>query len=366
MCRAAAATPRGRHPRGEVPGFPHCRSFVGGRSAGNRRPHRSDGCAIGCAIGHRPVPRGRCGYPAQTAAGRATAGVWSLTRGGSGDLVCLLVHTTWGFDVTAATAGSGAAPVKKEKRPIPGFAQLQRVGRSLMLPIASLPAAALLLRLGQPDMLGEEGVASWSGMGWVQPVADVLGAAGDALIGNLPILFAIGVAIGFARKSDGSTALAALVGYLVFTAVLGVMAPMSAPWGDTFGSEAPGSCAETVAEAGLDPADFECAASTYKINYGVLGGITIGSIAAVLYQRYYRIKLPTYLAFFGGRRFVPIITAVSAVVTAVVFAFVYPVFDRVITGFGDWVTDPGNAVLGGFVFGTANRLLIPLGLHHPR
>ncbi len=264
--------------------------------------------------------------------------------------------------MSAATAG-GSTPAK-EKRSIPGFAQLQRVGRSLMLPIASLPAAALLLRLGQPDMLGEEGVASWSGMGWVQPVADVLGAAGDALIGNLPILFAIGVAIGFARKSDGSTALAALVGYLVFTAVLGVMAPMSAPWGDTFGSEAPGSCAETVAEAGLDPADFECAASTYTINYGVLGGITIGIIAAVLYQRYYRIKLPTYLAFFGGRRFVPIVTAVSAVVTAVVFAFVYPVFDRVITGFGDWVTDPGNSVLGGFVFGTANRLLIPFGLHH--
>ncbi len=266
--------------------------------------------------------------------------------------------------MTAATAGAGSAPAPKEKKPIPGFAQLQRVGRSLMLPIASLPAAGLLLRLGQPDMLGADGVAGWSGMGWMQPVAEILGAAGGALIDNLPILFAIGVAIGYARRSDGSTALAGLVGYLVLTAVLRVMAPMTAPWGDTFGSEAPGSCAETVAEAGLNPDDFACAASTYTINYGVLGGIVIGIVAALLYQRYYRIKLPPYLAFFGGRRFVPIITAVAAIVVAVVFAFIYPVFDRVITGFGDWVTDPGNSVLGGFVFGTVNRLLIPFGLHH--
>jgi len=245
--------------------------------------------------------------------------------------------------VTAATAGAGSAPAKKEKKPIPGFAQLQRVGRSLMLPIASLPAAALLLRLGQPDMLGADGVAGWAGMGWMEPVATVLGAAGDALFANLPILFAVGVAVGFARKSDGSTALAAVIGYLVLTNVLGALAPMSAPWGGTFGAGDEG--AETI-------------------NYGVLGGIVIGIIAAVLYQKYYRIKLPTYLAFFGGRRFVPIITAVTAILVAVVFAFIYPVFDTVITGFGNWVTDPGNSVLGGFVFGTVNRLLIPFGLHH--
>lgn len=245
--------------------------------------------------------------------------------------------------MTAATAGAGTAPAKKEKKPIPGFAQLQRVGRSLMLPIASLPAAALLLRLGQPDMLGVDGVAGWSGMGWMEPVAAVFGAAGDALFANLPLLFAVGVAVGFARKSDGSTALAAVIGYLVLTNVLGALAPMNAPWGGTFGG----------GEAGAE-----------TINYGVLGGIIIGIIAAVLYQKYYRIKLPTYLAFFGGRRFVPIVTALAAIITAVILAFIYPVFDTVITGFGDWVTDPGNSVLGGFVFGTVNRLLIPFGLHH--
>nr|WP_324652434.1 PTS transporter subunit EIIC [Georgenia sp. H159] len=245
--------------------------------------------------------------------------------------------------MTAATAGAGSAPAKKEKKPIPGFAQLQRVGRSLMLPIASLPAAGILLRLGQPDMLGTDGVAGWSGMGWMEPVAAVLGAAGNALFANLALLFAVGVAVGFARKSDGSTALAAVIGYLVLVEVLTVLAPMSAPWGGTFGGGAEGE--ETI-------------------NYGVLGGIVIGIVAALLYQRFYRIKLPPYLAFFGGRRFVPIVTAFTAVFIAVIFAFIYPLFNAVITGFGEWVTNPGNSVLGGFVFGTVNRLLIPFGLHH--
>jgi PTS system N-acetylglucosamine-specific IIC component len=98
------------------------------------------------------------------------------------------------------------------------------------------------------------------------------------------------------------------------------------------------------------------------INYGVLGGIVIGLASAFLWQRYHRIKLPPYLAFFGGRRFVPIITAFAAVALSVVMNLVYPWFDAGITNLGEWVT--ANAVLGGFVYGTLNRLLIPLGLHH--
>ncbi|MHB1065122.1 MAG: PTS transporter subunit EIIC [Georgenia sp.] len=231
---------------------------------------------------------------------------------------------------------SSAPAATRPRRTLPGFSQAQRVGRSLMLPIAALPAAGLLLRFGQADMLGAEGVASWSGFGWVQPVADVLNAAGNALFSNLALIFAVGVAIGFAKKSDGSTALAGLVGYLTFDSVLVALAPY-------FGSGAEGE--ETI-------------------NYGVLGGITIGIIAALLWQRYYRTKLPDYLAFFGGRRLVPILTAFVAVVVAVLFALVYPAFDVVIGGFGTWVTDEGNTVLGGFVFGTVNRLLIPFGLHH--
>lgn len=224
----------------------------------------------------------------------------------------------------------------REKRPIPGLAQLQRIGRSLMLPIASLPAAALMLRLGQPDMLGADGLAGTLG-DWLLPVAAVLAAAGNALFANLPLIFAIGVAIGYARKSDGSTGLAAVIGYLVFKGVSDALSPF------------------VLGEAGEGE-------TQELINYGVLGGIVIGLLAALLYQRYYRIKLPAYLAFFGGRRFVPIVTAFAAIFVAVIGAFLYRGFDAVLTGVSDWVT--GSAVLGGFVFGTLNRLLVPIGLHH--
>jgi len=224
----------------------------------------------------------------------------------------------------------------KQKRGIPGFAQLQRVGRSLMLPIASLPAAALLLRLGQPDMLG--GPAGVAGtFSWMQPVADVLGAAGNALFANLAMIFALGVAVGYARKSDGSTALAALIGYLVFTGVTDVLSPYV---------------------LGLDDNGEQL-----MIDYGVLGGIVIGLTAALLYQKYYRIKLPQYLAFFGGRRFVPIVTAAMSVLIAVVGALIYPAFNWLINDqIGGFVT--GSTVLGAFVYGTLNRLLVPIGLHH--
>ena len=204
------------------------------------------------------------------------------------------------------------------------LAPVQKFGTSLMLPIAALPVAALLLRLGQPDLLGADG-AGWDN------VSAVIGGAGNALFANLPLLFAVGIAIGMARKSDGSTALAAVVGYLVFKAVGDAMSPMV-----------------------LDGDEL--------INYGVLGGIVIGLASAFLWQRYHRIKLPPYLAFFGGRRFVPIIVAFAAIVLSVLMNLVYPWFDAGITNLGEWVTQ--NAVLGGFVYGTLNRLLIPLGLHH--
>jgi PTS system N-acetylglucosamine-specific IIC component len=210
------------------------------------------------------------------------------------------------------------------------LAPLQKFGRSLMLPIAALPVAALLLRLGQPDLLGADG------LGWDR-VAAVIGAAGNAIFSNLPLLFALGVAIGMAKKADGSTALAAVVGYLVFKGVGDAMSP--------FVLGLPGKGEEQE-----------------LINYGVLGGIVMGLTAAYLWQRYHRIGLPPYLAFFGGRRFVPIITAFAAIVIAVAMSLVYPLFDKGLTSTGTWVTN--NDVVGGFVYGTLNRLLIPLGLHH--
>jgi PTS system N-acetylglucosamine-specific IIC component len=210
------------------------------------------------------------------------------------------------------------------------LAPIQKFGRSLMLPIAALPVAALMLRLGQPDLLGADG------LGW-DKVAAVLAGGGGALFDNLPLLFAVGVAIGMARKADGSTALAAVVGYLVFKGVGDAVSPFVLP-------------------APPQGEDQEL------INYGVLGGILCGLIAAFLWQRYYRISLPPYLAFFGGRRFVPIVTGFATLVLAVLLAVIYPAFDAGLTNLGEWVA--ANTVVGGFIYGTANRLLIPLGLHH--
>ncbi len=232
--------------------------------------------------------------------------------------------------MSTAPVEASAAPVRRT----PALGVLQRLGRSLMLPIAALPVAALLLRLGQPDMLGDgdTGLALGARWPWLTPVADVLAAAGDALFANLGLLFAVGVAIGFARRSDGSTALAAVVGYLVFDAVTDAMSPY-------------------VLDPGADPVD-----------YGVFGGILVGIATALLWQRYHRIRLPPYLAFFGGRRFVPIVAACVTLALGVLLAFAYPAFDQALTSFGTWLV--GNSTLGAGLYGVANRLLVPLGLHH--
>ncbi|GAA0396245.1 PTS sugar transporter subunit IIA [Acrocarpospora corrugata] len=237
---------------------------------------------------------------------------------------------------------------------------LQRLGRSLMLPIAVLPAAALLLRFGQPDMLGSNGaepggLADVAGFGWMANVAKVFANAGDVLFGALPLLFAIGVAIGFARKADGSTAVAALVGYLIFDRV---------SKGLFFDAPASDVVHQRVAQqvVGADGKPVEVVNWAAGNPTGVLGGIMIGIVAALLWQRYYRIKLPTWLAFFGGRRFVPIVTALAGVLLGVVFGLIWPPIGEVMNNFGSWLAD--NNVVGAGVYGTANRLLIPLGLHH--
>ncbi|MEU0884478.1 PTS transporter subunit EIIC [Lentzea sp. NPDC005914] len=216
-------------------------------------------------------------------------------------------------------------------REIKGLATLQRFGRSLMLPIAVLPAAGLLLRAGQDDLLGKEG------LGW-NAVAAVVGAAGDALFGNLALLFAVGIAVGFARRGDGSTALAAVVGYTVLQSIFKALSPL-------------------ILDQPTDPL-----AKPVLIDYKVLGGIVVGILTALLWQRFHRIKLPPYLAFFGGRRFVPIIVAGVMIVVGVVLGLLYPLFNSGITALGEWVT--GSTIIGAGLYGMINRLLIPLGLHH--
>ena len=215
---------------------------------------------------------------------------------------------------------------------IPGFAQLQRLGKSLMLPIALLPAAGILLRLGQPDLLG--GIKTPV----IGPFFEAMSAAGGAVFANLPLLFAIGVAIGFAKKADGSTALAAAAGYLVIEAVFETMSPV-------------------VLAGVLDQAGEQA-----QINYSVFAGILVGLVTAVLFDRYHTIALPSYLGFFGGRRFVPIVVSVTSLVLGFALSYFYPVFNAGLTGVGQFIG--GAGAFGAFTYGFANRMLIPIGLHH--
>lgn len=240
---------------------------------------------------------------------------------------------------------SASAPQATGGREIKGLAAFQRLGRSLMLPIAALPAAGLLLRLGQDDLLGK--------FDSLKTVAAIVGGAGGVLFNYLPLLFAVGVAVGFARRGDGSTALAAVVGFLVFGQVVMVLNKMANPLAAAKPDDKTIAPTLTADQLGLTP---------HKWPYGVLAGILVGIITALLWQRFHRIKLPPYLAFFGGRRFVPIITAFVMIFVGVVFGYLYPLFDKGITAIGDAVT--GSTIIGAGIYGVVNRLLIPLGLHH--
>jgi N-acetylglucosamine PTS system EIICBA or EIICB component len=225
------------------------------------------------------------------------------------------------------------------------FQGLQKMGRSLQLPIAVLPAAGILNRLGQPDVFGDDG------LGWTN-VSKVMAGAGGALLDSqlgLPLLFCVGVAIGMAKKADGSTALAAVAGFLVYYTVLRQF-PEDCPGGST-----------AVPNIGCQAAtDHAVVAFTYQ-NPGVFGGIVMGLLSAFFWQRYHRTKLVDWLGFFNGRRLVPIIMAFVAIVFAALCLWVWPPIGDGLENFSDWLSDAG--AWGAGVFGIANRALLVIGLH---
>ncbi|MBQ3451508.1 MAG: PTS transporter subunit EIIC, partial [Selenomonadaceae bacterium] len=179
-----------------------------------------------------------------------------------------------------------------------------------MLPVATLPAAAILLRFGADDLLN----------------IDVLEKAGGAIFDNLPIIFAIGIAFGLTKNTNdnGAAALAGFVCHAVLTSSL----------------------------KSLDA----------EINMGVFAGIISGLTAGFLYNKFYKIKLPEFLGFFGGRRFVPIVTSFAAIFLALIFSVVWLPIQDTINSAGNFIINAGG--FGTFIFGTLNRLLIPFGLHH--
>ncbi|MEU3610133.1 PTS transporter subunit EIIC [Streptomyces sp. NPDC035033] len=217
------------------------------------------------------------------------------------------------------------------------------MGRSLQLPIAVLPAAGIINRLGQDDVFGKDG------LGW-DNVAKVMAGAGGALLDGslgLPLLFCIGVAIGMAKKSDGSTALAAVVGFLVYYTVLRQF-PKDCPTGT---EDIGGGCLG---------ADQAFAGYTYQ-NPGVFGGIVMGLLAAYLWQRFHRTKLVDWLGFFNGRRLVPIIMAFVGIVFAALCLWIWPPIGDALESFSDWLV--GLGAWGSGIFGVANRALLVIGLH---
>ena len=221
--------------------------------------------------------------------------------------------------MSTATAPAPQAPARKRGSGV--FQAMQKIGRSLQLPVAALPAAGILSRLGQDDVFGKDG------LGWNR-IAEIFAHAGGALLANLPLLFCIGVAIGFARKSDGSTAFAALAGFLVYSIVL-----------TGFVSKVTGKP--------QDP--------------GVLGGIVVGITAAVLWQKYHRTRLPDWLGFFSGRRFVPILMSFAGLLYGVIFGYLWGPIGDGLNGFAQFLSHYG--ALGSGIFGVVNRLLIPVGMH---
>jgi N-acetylglucosamine PTS system EIICBA or EIICB component len=199
------------------------------------------------------------------------------------------------------------------------FAGLQQLGRALMLPIAVLPIAGLLFRLGQPDLF------NWTAMA----------AAGSAVFTNLGLLFAVGVGVGLARENHGAAGLAALVGYLVTTRAIEAM--LHAPPGSFI---APGSL------------------SKLSVPVGLLSGL----IAGIGYNRFSNITLPNYLSFFGGRRFVPIVSGLAGLVLAALIGVAWPYIEHGMDTTSQAVTGAGS--MGLFAYGLLNRILIVTGLHH--
>ncbi|WP_110926124.1 glucose-specific PTS transporter subunit IIBC [Bacillus massiliglaciei] len=224
------------------------------------------------------------------------------------------------------------------------FGVLQKVGRALMLPVAILPAAGLLLAFGNalqnPALLD---IAPFLANNGVEMVASVMEAAGDIIFGNLPLLFAVGVAIGLA--GDGVAGLAAIIGFLVMNVTMGTVLGISA---------------EDVAD---NAAAYTNVLGIPTLATGVFGGIIVGIIAATMYNKFYEIELPSYLGFFAGKRFVPIITAASALVLGLLMLIIWPPIQNGLNAFSENMLN-ANLTLGAFIFGVIERALIPFGLHH--
>jgi PTS system glucose-specific IIC component len=215
------------------------------------------------------------------------------------------------------------------------FSNLQKMGKALMLPVSVLPIAGILLGAGA--FLTNADKSGLAINETIRLFLEIMASSGGSIFGSLALLFAIGVALGF-TDNDGVAALASVVGFVVLQGTLGTMAKF----------------------LGVPPAKVM---GIDSIDTGVIGGIIAGGIAAIMYNRFHRIQLPTYLGFFGGKRFVPIVTSFAAIAVGIVMSFVWPPIGRGINAFSHWASE-GNPLLATGLYGVVERALIPFGLHH--
>nr|WP_086938303.1 PTS glucose transporter subunit IIBC [Thaumasiovibrio occultus] len=220
------------------------------------------------------------------------------------------------------------------------FANMQKVGKALMLPVSVMPVAGILLGVGAADF-------SWL----PSIVSTIMMNAGDAVFGHMGLLFAVGVALGF-TNNDGVAGLAAIVGYYIMTNTLGVLANVDI--------EAARAAAEALGQV-LTDGEANLILKSYET--GVLGGILAGGVAAWAFNRFFRITLPDYLGFFAGKRSVPIITGFLSIGLAVVLSLIWPPIAGGIAAFSEWASVQNPQVAFG-IYGLVERSLIPFGLHH--
>lgn len=236
------------------------------------------------------------------------------------------------------------------------FSVLQRVGRSFMLPIAILPVAGLLLGIGSSftnaTTIETYHLTSILGEGTIlNALLMIMNKVGSAVFDNLPLIFAVGVAIGMAKKEKEVSALSAVIAYFVMNTAINAMLTITGQILDN------GEIAESVLEGTITSV-----CGIQSLQMGVFGGIIVGLGVAALHNKFYRIQLPNALSFFGGTRFVPIISTIVYMFVGILLYFVWPVVQNGIYALGGLVT--GSGYVGTLIFGLIKRALIPFGLHH--
>ena len=236
------------------------------------------------------------------------------------------------------------------------FSVLQRVGRSFMLPVAILPIAGILLGIGasftNPTTIATYGLGGVLGTGTpLHALLSIMSSAGSTIFGNLPIIFAVGVAIGMAKAEKEVAALSAMIAFFVMHTSCNAMLKIG---GQIL---ADGTIAPGVLEGTIAPS---CGIMSFQM--GVFGGIIVGIGVALLHNRYHKIILPNALSFFGGSRFIPIISTIVFLFVGIAMYFVWPLAQQGIFALGGLVT--GTGYIGTLIFGIIKRALIPFGLHH--